>query len=65
MFRDNGSLLIIVCIIPLISFSNSRIYTLEFNMRPGITEFETIIELYENVEVNVVDDSLFKLIMEI
>ena len=24
-----------------------------------------IIELYENVEVNVVDDSLFKLIMEI
>ena len=30
-----------------------------------LSSVETIIELYENVEVNVVDDSLFKLIMEI
>ena len=28
-------------------FTDSELYTLEFNMRPGITEFETLIELFD------------------
>ena len=28
-------------------FSDNDLYTLEFNMRPGITEFETLIELFD------------------